>query len=125
MPLIKFERTATPIGSVDFTVNPDYGLAKPKRPRQPMDMTDGGTPYYYDKGVTEQFIKLPFKDMPKVDYDAMNDFFENVTNWKEHSFTYWDENGASYTALLESDELGWPLTGFESYTGTLKLRILS
>jgi len=122
MALIKFERTETPSGSVEFSRNPSYGSGEPFRFRQPQDITCGGVVYSYDKGIIEETIELKFEHMPETDYQGMIDFFRNVVKGKSYIFTYLDETGAGHTCMLLNDSINFSKESFGRRAGTLKLR---
>ncbi len=108
MAKIKFERTSAPTGSVEFTRNPSItgrGLQRKKKYFQPIDYSDGGDVYIYNKGITKDFVTLTWNNNAKTDYTNLMTFIGVVVGAK-YNFTYYDSDGLTHTArIINSDNL--------------------
>ena len=108
MAKIKFERTSAPTGSVEFTRNPSItgrGLPRKKKYFQPIDYSDGGDVYIYNKGITKDFVTLTWNNNAKTDYTNLMTFIGVVVGAK-YNFTYYDSDGLTHTArIINSDNL--------------------
>lgn len=122
MSKIKFEKTSSPAGSVQFSRNPSYGSAKPFEFRQPKDYSDGGSIYVYNKGLIENTFELLFNNMPESDYQNMEGFFKNIIQGSKYNFTYYDENGTAHTARLMDESIDFQINGYNRRTGSITLR---
>lgn len=107
MAKVKFERTTAPTGSVEFSANPSYGGSEPLKFCQPKDYTNGGVLYSYTKGVNEKTFELSWSFMPEADYQDMITFFEDVIDGAAHPFTYTDENAATHTVRLLTENINF------------------
>ena len=104
---IKFERLSSPIGSVEFSrdpVVPDY--KRRTEFMQPVDFSDGGDPYIYDKGLDPKkyryfsFDSLSVEDLTSFDY-----FYENIAIGRKNSFLFTDRDGSVYVARIWSSSI--------------------
>ena len=107
MAKIKFARTLSPIGSVEFRRNPSVtgGIKRKKQYFQPKDYSDSGDLYIYDKGVVKDYLTLTFTNNDKADYTDLMTFIGIVIGAK-YDFTYYDSDGYARTArIMNSDDL--------------------
>lgn len=102
MAKIKFERTSAPTGSVEFTRNPSIsgrGLQRKKKYFQPIDYSDGGDVYIYDKGIAKDYETLTWNNNAKSDYTNLM-IFVGVVVGAKYNFTYTDSDGGIHTARI-------------------------
>lgn len=107
MAKIKFERTAAPVGSIEFSLNPTYGDYKRSYNHlQPKTFTAGGVFYSYNKGLKRKIIDLSWATLPASEYVAFITFLDNIAKGSHNTFTFTDFEGATHTArILNADEI--------------------
>jgi hypothetical protein len=119
MPNIIF---AKGVDTFTFSKGRAYPLDDPGQVNVPVDYSEGGQLYAYDKGIEEQFINLSFDRLPQADFNNFSDWLLNIAVGPLNTFTYTDESGAAHTVrLLDTRN---PLKGVahEMYSGTIHLR---
>lgn len=100
MPEMRFVRKSAPIGSVIFYRNPRKGdYNRRLRFLQPVDYSDDGSPYIYNKAGTQIFKSLRFSNISKQDFINFMDFVVNI-NGSANEFDMTDYNGLLYKARL-------------------------
>ena len=107
MAKIKFERTQTPVGSVEFSRNPSIhqGLQRHRKYFQPKDFSDGGDIYVYDKGIVKNFISFSWQNIPTSDYNNFMTFLGVIVGSK-YNFTYIASDGTTATArIMNADDI--------------------
>jgi hypothetical protein len=125
MALIKFERTAAPAGSVQFSRNPSPGdYRRTLQYMQPKDYSNSGDLYSYNKAINpKNYRTLKWKNIPAADYAGFMTFLTAVAG-SAYNFTFTDTDGATYTArITNADNIqSQPVvTGRESLTIELVL----
>lgn len=125
MAKIKFERTSAPTGSVEFSRNPSRGdHSRVTKYKQPLDYSDGGDPYIYDKGIAAEGLReLHWRNIAALDLTNFMTFLGIVVGAK-YNFTFTDSDGTTATArIINADDIvSAPVApGRESLT--VKLRI--
>jgi len=73
--------------------------------RQAVGRSAGGMVYVYDKGVVTHEVTLTFESLSDVEKDALVAFFHDAAQGAQHSFTYTDSRGATYTARFVEPRL--------------------
>lgn len=68
-------------------------------------MTDGGTDYVYDKGITKYIYPMNFVITSPSVIDDLRDFFDNTTNGQEETFAMNDPFGTEYTVRFNQSVL--------------------
>lgn len=125
MAKIKFERTAAPIGSVEFSRNPSRGdYDRATKYKQPQDYSDGGDLYIYDKGIAAEGRKyLRWRSISDADYSNFMTFLSIVVGAK-YNFTFTDYDGATATArIINADEIASAPVAPGRESLTVELRI--
>ncbi len=119
MPNIIFTKGAD---TFTFSKGRSFPLDDPAAVNVPVDYSDGGQLYAYDKGIQEQFFNLTFDRLPTVDNDDFEDWLLNVAVGPKNTFTYTDEDSANNTVRLlnTKNPLKSVASGF--YSGTILLR---
>ena len=105
-----------------FSKGRSYPLDDPGQVNVPVDYSEGGQLYAYDKGIEEQFYNLSFERIPQADYNNFAAWLLTVAVGPKNTFTYTDEGGAAHTVRLMDARN--PLRGMahELYSGTIHLR---
>ena len=103
MALITFV-CAAPSASWTPTHNPNYGEGDvPMIQRhQPVNLSDGGDVYSYNKGQSTP-VSLKWAKMPTVDLITLLAFFATIGG-AAHEFAYTDPDAVEYTARLANAE---------------------
>jgi hypothetical protein len=106
MSAIKFERLTAPIGVLQFTRVFDFGKRDPVEFSQPVDRSDGGDIYIYNKGLSENTIVLPFQNLPESDYKnnnfLLNWLFNDWANGASSAPDDWTLSGAGASIAQEA-----------------------
>lgn len=105
-----------------FSKGKSFPLDEPGQVNVPVDYSEGGQLYAYDKGILEQFFNLSFERLPQVDYDNFTDWLLNIAVGPLNTFWYTDEDGMDH--LVRLMDVRNPLRGVahELYSGTIHLR---
>lgn len=119
MPEIIFTKNAD---TFTFSKGRSFPLDDPVKVNVPVDYSDGGQLYAYDKGICEQFYNLIFDRLIQTDFDNFENWLENIAVGPKNTFVFTDEAGADHTVrLLDSkNPLKSQVSGF--YSGTITLR---
>ena len=110
------------VSKVAFSKNPRYGLGKPLRLLQPKDLSDGGDPYVYNKGVDEELFEMSWSSMKEADWMILRFFYRYIVQGAANSFIYYDEDGVAHTVLFENESLDFREVRHERFKGTIELR---
>ena len=124
--LIKFERTASPAGSIEFSRNPPKkgGYSRNSNLMQPKDLSDGGEAYVYTKGPEEQIRRLYWPNLPATDHNNYMSFVRNVAVGGSNTFTFTDYDGQTYTARIwNAENIESMPVGHERESLTVVLRL--
>jgi len=105
-----------------FSKGRSYPLDDPAGVNVPVDYSEGGQLYAYDKGIEEQFFNLVFERIPKADYDNVDDWLKNIAVGPKNTFTYTDEDSANHTVRLLDTKNPLREVAHELYSGTIHLR---
>lgn len=126
MAKVKFYRTASPSGSVEFTRPVSYGGENESLDfLQPSDRSDGNDWYIYNKGNQENIKTLNFTRMTEADYRALRAFLSTAAIGSSNSFTVIDPLGDIYTCFFQPQKFTFPLMAWNKRTGSLTLIVLS
>jgi len=119
MPNIKFTK-----GGDDFTFSKgrSYPLDDPIQVNVPVDYSEGGQLYAYDKGIEEQFFNIVFERIPQVDFDNFEDWLKNIAVGPKNTFTYTDEDANDHTVRLMNTQNSLKGVAAEMFSGTINLR---
>lgn len=87
--------------ALQFTRGPKYGdYRRKKQYIQPIDYSDGGDIYSYDKGLSARNTReIIFQRMLTEDLAKLLEFIEIIRGAK-YAFNFYDENGAEHKSLL-------------------------
>lgn len=109
-----------------FSKGREFPVYDPAQVNVPIDYSEGGQLYAYNKGIAEQFFNLTFKKLPATDYSNFDTWLKTTVVGPTSTFTFTDENSAAHTVRLldtknplQAD--GKDGTGF-LYSGTIHLR---
>jgi len=105
-----------------FSKGRSYPLDDPAAVNVPVDYSEGGQLYAYDKGIEEQFFNLVFERIPKADYDNVDDWLKNIAVGPKNTFTYTDEDSVNHTVRLLDTKNPLKEVAHELYSGTIHLR---
>ena len=119
MPNIIFTKSAD---TFTFSKGRSFPLDDPASVNVPVDYSDGGQLYAYDKGIQEQFFNLIFDRLPTVDYDNFDDWLLNIATGPKSTFTYTDEDSANHTVRLLNTKNPLKSVASGLYSGTILLR---
>jgi len=108
--------------SFSFTKGRSYPLDDPAQVNVPVDYSEGGELYAYDKGIQEQFLNLVFERVPQADFDNFEDWLLNVAVGPLNTFTYTDEDLVEHTVRLMDVKNPLKGVGDDMYSGTIQLR---
>jgi len=108
--------------SFQFSKGRVYPVDDPAQVNVPVDYSEGGQLYAYDKGIEEQFFNLEFENLPAADHLNYFSFFLNTIVGPANTFTYTDEDGVAHT--VRNMDTKYPLrkSGAGGYSGTIALR---
>ena len=119
MPYIKFTK-----GASTFTFScgrvfpvPDGGAVN-----VPVDYSDGGQLYAYDKGISETFFDLVYTRCNATDYSNFATWLSSVAVGPKNTFTLTDEAGTNHTVRLLDTRNPLQQVGYNRYAGTIRLR---
>ncbi|HEX9860058.1 MAG TPA: hypothetical protein VGB23_02570 [Nitrospirota bacterium] len=122
-------------GPLYFTVNPVYPGRVELKSGLVTGMTEGGRTYSYRKGPDSLLHILRFEDMPEAEFEGGHDYqsgaqaagTQSLANWfftvapPGTRFTYNDPFGGAHAVEFADAVLGFSLTGYRLYSGTLRL----
>jgi len=108
--------------SFSFSKGRSYPLDDPAQVNVPVDYSEGGQLYAYDKGIQEQFFNLVFERIPKADFDNFKEWLTTVAVGPKNTFTYTDEDEAEHTVRLMDLKNPLKSVADEMYSGTIQLR---
>jgi hypothetical protein len=112
------------LGAETFTFSKgrSYPLDDPCQVNVPVDYSEGGQLYAYDKGIAEKFINLTFDRCPKADYDNFDDWLLNICVGPLNTFTYTAEDSGPHTVRCLDTRQPLKEVAHELYSGTIHLR---
>ncbi len=119
MPNIIFTKGAQ---SFTFSKGRSFPLDDPGQVNVPVDYSEGGQLYAYDKGIKEKFYNIALERASQADYDNFDNWLLNVAVGPRNSFTYTDEAGAAHTVRLLDTKTPLRAVAHELYSGTIQLR---
>jgi hypothetical protein len=93
----------------------------PVKKKQPVDYSNSGDPYIYNKGLTEYTFEVPVR-LNKSVATALKTFFDTCANGKAHQVLYVDTDGTRHIVRIMNDSFDFPEEAYDKYTGTLSLR---
>ena len=120
--LMRFELGAN---SIAFEAGGDYPAQRVRRVYQVTDRSAGGKLHVETLGIQTIERTISFSLMPKVDYDALVDWFLNVSNGGEYDFTFTDEYGDSGTVKIVDSALDFTEVFYGRYSGSITLEYIS
>lgn len=119
MPNIVFTKAAS---SFAFSKGRSFPLDDPGQVNVPVDYSEGGQLYAYDKGIEEKFFNITLERASQADYDSFDNWLRNVATGPKNTFTYTDESGVAHTVRLLDIKNPLRAVAHELYTGTIQLR---
>jgi hypothetical protein len=105
-----------------FSKGRSYPIDDPKQVNVPVDYSEGGQLYAYDKGIEEQFFNLEFERLPKTDFDNFETWLTDTAVGPKNTFTYTDEDENNHTVRLMDTRNPLHQVGHDAYSGTISLR---
>lgn len=105
-----------------FSKGRSFPLDDPDQVNVPVDYSEGGQLYAYNKGIAERFFNLVIERGSQADYNNFSNWLLIVAVGPLNIFTYTDEDGVTHTVRLMDTRN--PLRGVahELYSGTIRLR---
>lgn len=76
--------------------NPSVPYKAYDKPKQKLIETEGGQRYVYDYGVKRKVFELSWNVLNQTLFTQLQNFIENIVNFREVVFTYKDFNNISY-----------------------------
>jgi hypothetical protein len=119
MAYITFTKDAS---TFSFSKGRSYPIDDPVQVNVPVEYSEGGQLYAYDKGIEEQFFNLVFERIPKADYDNFETWLKTTAKGPLNTFTYTDEDSVNHTVRLMNTTNPLKEVGHEMYSGTIELR---
>lgn len=116
--LLKFELG---VNVLQFEEGASYPASRPVEKLQIVDRTAGGTLQVEELGITIRTRVLSFVDMLKSDYDALENWFDNVSNGALNSFDFTDEYGNTGSVKILENKLDFIEGDFELFNGSITL----
>lgn len=116
--LMKFELTPY---ILEFEAGADYPAKRRAEIFQVTDRTAAGTLQVENLGVTATKRVLNFNLMSKTDYDALLNWYLNVSVGAASSFEFTDEYGNVGTVKILDDEINFDETSLYRYSGSITL----
>jgi hypothetical protein len=109
-----------------FSKGREFPIADAAQVNVPVDYSDGGQLYAYNKGILENLIDLAFKRLSATDYSNFNTWLKTIAIGPLNTFTMTDELGTNHIVrLLDTKN---PLVAEKEnaagslYSGTIHLR---
>ena len=119
MPYIKFTKGAS---TFTFSCGRVYPTYDPAQVNVPVNYSDGGQLYAYDKGIAEQYFYLSYERLNSTDHANFSSWLETVAVGPKYAFTMTDEDGVDHTVRLMDTRNPLRAVGHNKYTGTITLR---
>lgn len=107
-----------------FSRGIQYPIKKPNEKFQVIDRTAAGTIQVEDLGLGIRTRVLSFKNLPQADYDALTNWFDNVSDGAFNEFTYYDEDGESMLVKLVNSTLDFQEESFQRFSGELSMEVV-
>jgi hypothetical protein len=86
--------------------------------------TNGGGWRVQTTGPEYEEIIINIQNMPETDFQALENWCENIVNWMAETFEYFDHLGTSRTVrLMVSNLKGFQTNFLNNTSGTLTLRV--
>ena len=92
----------------------------PVKKKQPVDYSNGGDPYIYNKGLTEYSFEASLR-LTAAEKQALQAFYDNTADGKANPIYYADPDGNEYTVRIMNEEFDFQEEAYNKYTGKLKL----
>lgn len=108
--------------SFTFSCGRDYPVHDPAQVNVPIDYSDGGQLYAYDKGIAERMFNLTYNNLDDSDNENFEDWLLNVAVGPKSAFTMRDEDGVDHTVRLMDTRNPLRAVGHNKYAGTITLR---
>jgi hypothetical protein len=108
--------------SFSFTKGRSFPLDDPAQVNVPVDYSEGGQLYAYNKGIAEHFFNIVVERGPKADFDNFEDWLLNVAVGPLNTFTYTDEDAVEHTVRLMDTKNPLKYVSYGMCSGTIQLR---
>jgi hypothetical protein len=99
-----------------------YPVADAGQVNVPVDYSDGGQLYAYNKGIQENFFDLVFDSLNATDYSNFDNWLTNIAIGPANTFIMTDENGVTHTVRLLNTKNPLQNTKYGKWAGTINLR---
>jgi hypothetical protein len=93
----------------------------PIKKKQPIDYSNSGDPYIYNKSLTEYTFEVPLR-LRKSEAASLRTFYDAYANGRANQVLYVDPEGIRHVVRIMSDAFDFPEEAWNKYTGTLTLR---
>jgi len=110
------------VSTFSFSKGRSYPLDDPVQVNVPVDYSEGGQLYAYDKGIQEQFFNLVFERIPQSDFDNVETWLKTTVVGPKSTFTYTDEDSNNHTVRLMDTKNPLKRVADGLYSGTIQLR---
>jgi len=110
------------VDTFTFSKGRSYPLDDPGQVNVPVDYSEGGQLYAYDKGIEEKFFNIAIERGSLADYNNFSDWLLNIAVGPLNTFTYTDEDGVAHTVRLLDTRNPLREVAHELYSGTIHLR---
>lgn len=107
-----------------FEAGGEYPAGRKDKINQVVDRSAGGKLHVETLGVKEKRRVIIFNLMSKNDYNGLLNWFLNVSNGAENSFSFTDEYGDTGTVKILDDEIDFNEVSFEAYSGQITLEYI-
>lgn len=108
--------------TMTFSKGRSFPVDDPKQVNVPVDYSEGGQLYAYDKGILEQFFSLNFEGLNLTDYTNFDNWLTAVAIGPKNPFSCTDEAGVTHTVRLMDVRNPLKEISYGSYAGTITLR---
>jgi len=109
-----------------FSKGRKFNIHDPAKVNVPVDYSDGGQLYAYNKGIVEKSWNLVYDELSATDYSNFDAWLLTIAIGSLNTFTLTDENGVTHTVRLLDEENPLSAGGENAdgflYSGTIKLR---
>lgn len=105
MAIIKFELG---VNELQFSQNISLPVSRPIEKVQAIDRDASGGLHVETLGPAMNRRVLDFKAMPKVDYDLLKNWFDNIADGATNPFTFIDERSETLLVVIISKVLDFP-----------------
>ncbi len=122
MTLLKFELSPHVL---QFTCGSEYPSSSKEELVQVHDRSASGGLKVEGYGVKIRQRTLVFEHMPRADYDALVDWYYNISQGALLEFEYTDEMGATNTVKIITGSMSFSEVYLDTWSGALELELIT